>query len=82
MFSTHVIEEKSATRPKSYLNINVIIPKEDESIFVVQARAAFNNILLQASEHDIEKMEFSFDWKEIFTYFFTQRLTGKNLNAG
>lgn len=52
----------------------VDIPRRYEHIFVVQLRSGLNDTAIPAPRIDIEKEEFSFEWKGMVTNFFRQRL--------
>ena len=60
--------------PGIWPELEIDIPRRHEQIFVVQVRAGQNDTGLPAPRIDVEKEEFSFEWKGMYTSFFRQQL--------
>lgn len=68
-------------KPRIWPEFEVDIPRRYEQIFVVQVRSGLNDTAMPAPRINIEKEEFSFEWKGMFTRFFTQQLAAAKFES-
>lgn len=60
--------------PEFWPEFEVDIRRRYEQIFTVQVRAGLNDTIMPAPRINVEKEEFSFEWKGMLTDFFRQQL--------